>query len=167
VNIRRWTALLVLALSVSAAAACGDAETSDPTPVQTFKITPAATGSPSPPATEPAPDGTATPPAEETATAPAGEGTTLEIAGINTTFDVEELTAPAGAITVVFDNRDGGVLHNIHFFRGSDADGEDVAETELEPGPLIQTLTMELEPGEYFYQCDAHPATMTGTLIVT
>jgi plastocyanin len=174
VTVRRWIALAALSLALVGGAACGNAEESDPTPVQTFKITPAATRSPSAPATEPAaetatvPAGeTATEPIEETATAPSGEGTTLEVVGLNTLFDVQELTAPAGTITVVFDNRDGGIVHNIHFYRGTDATGEDIAATELEPGPVVQELTMELEPGEYFYVCDAHPATMTGILTVT
>jgi plastocyanin len=90
----------------------------------------------------------------------------LEIAAISNEFDVEELRAPAGSITVEFDNRDGGIPHNIHFFKGDDAEGESVAETTLEVGPIEQTLTFDVEPGTYYYRCDVHPTTMEGTLTV-
>ena len=146
------------------AAACGQTGNADPTPVQTFKITPAAnsTSAPSPAAP------TAVPTTDEPPAPPAtpGEATVLEVAGITNEFDVEELTAPPGSITVEFDNRDSGVVHNIHFYRGADDEGESVAESELESGPIKQTVTFDAEPGEYYYVCDAHPTTMEGTLTV-
>lgn len=152
----------LLALGALAGWACGDIGDTDPTPVQTFKITPAANATAAPqasaetdaPAVQPTPpDGT-------------GGASTIEIAGINNTFDVEEVTAPAGSITIDFDNRDSGIVHNIHVFLGSDNEGESVAETELEVGPIEQTVTFDAEPGEYYYVCDAHPTTMEGTLTV-
>jgi plastocyanin len=97
---------------------------------------------------------------------PPAAGEPIVIAGIGNTFDVEEVSAPAGTITIEFDNRDAGVIHNIHFFAGSNSDGATVAETELEVGPIKQTLTFDAQPGEYFYQCDAHPTTMEGNLTV-
>jgi plastocyanin len=97
----------------------------------------------------------------------AGAATTLALEGLNSTFSTELLEAPAGTVTIEFDNRDGGVVHNVHVFLGEDNTGEDVGETELEVGPVQQTLTMTLEPGDYFYVCDAHPTTMSGTLRVT
>jgi plastocyanin len=159
--------LVGLALIAFAAWGCGETGDADPTPVRTFKITPAANATVTSVATEPA--GSPTAPAVTTPTAvpgTPGAGTTIEIAGISNEFDVEEVTAPAGPITVIFDNRDGGVLHNIHFFAGDDADGEDVGETELEVGPIEQVLELNLEPGEYYYRCDAHPTTMEGILTV-
>jgi len=149
--------LTVLVAASAAAAACESGVAADPTPVQTWKITPAA-------------GGTSTPRPQVTSTAmPAGTpaaGNEFTIRGISNEFDVEEITAPAGAITIIFDNRDGGVVHNIHFFEGTDDEGADAGETALEPGPVVQTLPLDLEPGEYYYQCDAHPTTMTGTLTV-
>jgi len=131
--------------------------------VQTFKITPAAN------ATVP-PDTTAvssTTPASDSTSAPTGAaGAPLTLVGISNTFDPEELAAPAGRVTIEFDNRDGGVVHNLHVYTGDDNDGESVGETELEVGPVTQTLTMDLAPGEHFYVCDAHPNTMSGTLTV-
>jgi plastocyanin len=70
-------------------------------------------------------------------------------------------------VTVVLDNRDAGVVHNIHFFKGEDANGEEIAQTDLEAGEVVQELNMDLTPGAYYYQCDAHPTTMKGTLEVS
>lgn len=171
---RNWMRFAMIAAGAVAllAAGCADTdETADPTPVQTWKITPASTGqppaeTPTPAATE-APAATEVPAATEAPGTPSADGTVLQVVAVSNTFDVEELTAPAGTITIEFDNQDSGVVHNIHFFEGEDASGEDVAATELEIGPVEQTLTMELEPGTYFYQCDAHPTTMKGILTVT
>jgi plastocyanin len=141
--------------------ACGETSNADPTPVQTWKITPASGGGVA----------TATPAtADETPTQPSGSGggeTVLQLVGANTLFDKDELDAPAGTITIEFDNKDGGIPHNVNVFAGEDATGESVGATELEVGPVQQTLTLVLEPGTYFYQCDAHPATMAGILTVT
>jgi plastocyanin len=81
-------------------------------------------------------------------------------------FDKQLLRASAGEITIEHDNQDPGIVHNVHVFEGSDMTGESMGLTELEPGLGQQTLTLELEPGEYYYVCDAHIATMSGTLIV-
>lgn len=155
---------MALVMAAGASIACGDTTEADPTPVQTWKITPAAGGGAA----------TATPASAETpgATATASDttptaGGALQIAGVSSTFDVEELTAAAGTVTIEFDNRDAGVVHNLNVFKGADAQGESVGATELEVGPVQQTLTLELEAGGYFYQCDAHPTTMKGTLTVT
>jgi plastocyanin len=90
----------------------------------------------------------------------------LTLVSLNTLYDKSELHASAGEVTITHDNQDGGILHNVHVYLGSDATGEDMGATELEAGPAEQTLTLNLEPGEYYYVCDAHPATMFGTLIV-
>jgi plastocyanin len=90
----------------------------------------------------------------------------LTLVSKNTLYDKTELSAKAGEITIKHDNQDPGIVHNVHVYKGSDATGEDMGATELEAGPGQQTLVLNLEPGEYFYVCDAHPATMSGTLTV-
>jgi plastocyanin len=153
--------MTVFATILLGADGCASDVASDPTPVQTFKITPAAdaTAAPSPDASRQAPSPTNSAPAP-------GGSEPIAISGISSEFDLEEVSAPPGRITVEFDNRDAGVIHNIHFFAGTDNDGESVTETELEVGPIKQTLTFNVEAGEYFYQCDAHPTTMEGILRV-
>lgn len=96
-------------------------------------------------------------------------GRELRIAARDVRFDVAELAAPAGvSFTVIFGNRDQGITHNLAVYRsGPPATGE-VAKTQITPGPATQRLAVPpLEAGRYFYQCDIHPATMTGTLVVS
>ncbi len=92
--------------------------------------------------------------------------TELTIIGQGTAFDKDTLLGVAGqALTITFDNRDAGIAHNIHFFKGSDATGSEVSATEVAPGPVVQTLAIApLDAGAYFYQCDVHPGQMEGTL---
>ncbi|HET6614976.1 MAG TPA: plastocyanin/azurin family copper-binding protein [Dehalococcoidia bacterium] len=162
--IMRGAVVAAVLLIAAGSIACGDTTEADPTPVQTWKITPAAGGGAA----------TATPAAVETADATTtasdatpGAGGALQIAGVGSTFDVEDLTASAGAVTIEFDNRDAGVVHNLHVFKGTSAQGESVDATDIEVGPVQQTLELDLEAGDYYYQCDAHPTTMKGTLTVS
>ena len=151
----------VLVVGILGAIACGEAEEFDPTPVLTPKITPASGGSS---ATTPATEATSEPTAS---TSPAsGEAQEFTVVGSNTLLDVTEISAKPGTITIIFKNQDGGILHNIAFYKGEDATAELAGGTELKAGPVEQTLTMTLEAGSYYYQCDAHPATMSGTLTV-
>jgi plastocyanin len=96
-----------------------------------------------------------------------GEGNEVTLVSKNTLFDKSELEATAGEVTIIHDNQDGGIIHNVHVYKGSDADGEDKGMTELEAGPVVQELELTLDEGEHFYVCDSHPATMSGTLTVT
>jgi plastocyanin len=72
---------------------------------------------------------------------------------------------PAGErFTICFDNRDTGVQHN--FAAYEEQGGDVLGRTEIESAPAVQTLELgPLDAGEYWYQCDVHPTTMTGTLI--
>jgi plastocyanin len=90
----------------------------------------------------------------------------LTLIAKNTLWDKTELKAEPGEVTIEVDNQDAGIVHNLHVYAGSDATGEEVGMTELEAGPVKQTLTFTAEPGDYFYVCDAHPATMAGTLTI-
>jgi plastocyanin len=156
-------ALLALAtLAIIAGAGCGTSRPFDPTPVKTFKITPAAaTRSPAAAATAPA-----TAPATAAAVGDGADAPPLDLIGRDSKFDRTELSASAGAVTIRFDNRDAGVPHNVHVYRGTGAGGESMGQTELDAGPVKQELRLNLQPGAYYYQCDAHPSTMKGTLTV-
>ena len=100
------------------------------------------------------------------ATPGSGDGTTLTLIAKNTLWDKSELKAKPGTVTFQMDNQDDGIPHNIHVYKGKDNTGQDMGMTELEAGPVKQTLTLELTAGEYFFVCDVHPATMAGKLEV-
>ena len=83
-----------------------------------------------------------------------------------TVFDTGCLVAPAGdPFTINYDNEAAGVTHNVNVF--TEEGGDSIAATALEAGPVQQTLDLDaLDPGDYFFHCDAHPDTMFGTLAV-
>ncbi len=96
-----------------------------------------------------------------------GDAAVLVLTAQNIRLDKSSLTAPAGAITIRFENRDNGVPHSLHFFAGVDATSASTAHTEISVGPTTATLTVNLAAGPYFYQCDVHPSIMNGVLTVT
>ncbi|MBI5287579.1 MAG: cupredoxin domain-containing protein [Chloroflexi bacterium] len=144
-------AMLVAAAVGLSAAACGggsdDGNGGEPTkaPAATSAATSAS-------GTEPASNG--------------GAASTIDLVAKNTLWDKTELEAKAGKVTFNVDNQDAGLVHNLHIYKGKDADGTDLGATELEAGPVKQKLELELEAGEHFFTCDAHPATMSGKLEV-
>jgi len=116
---------------------------------------------PSPAATAPA----VTPSPRATGTAPAGA--VLTITARNLAFDKTTLQAPAGKVTVEFNNQDAGVMHDFHLFKGDSASGQSLGATSIKAGPGTESMTFDLTPGTYYYQCDVHPTTMNGTLTVS
>jgi mono/diheme cytochrome c family protein/plastocyanin len=107
--------------------------------------------------------------AEPTAT-PAPPSATLAITSQANLFSLAQMNAlPGVPLTLTHDNQDDGVQHNWELFANEEAvaAGEDaIAATEIESGPVVQTLNFgPLDEGEYYYQCAIHPGTMFGTLI--
>jgi plastocyanin len=86
----------------------------------------------------------------------------------NLVFDKRSIAASPGAsVTVTLVNEDAGVTHNISFYTNNRAT------TAIEVGPLfpgVATQAMQFEApasaGNYFFRCDAHPDTMTGSFAV-
>lgn len=93
-----------------------------------------------------------------------GSNTRIELVAENLEFDRDELRAPAMAqVVVVLDNQDEGVLHNFSLYE-SEAVQEALTIGELFAG--VETREHEFETresGTYFFRCDVHPDTMTGT----
>ena len=85
--------------------------------------------------------------------------TEFTIVAENIKWDLDRVIVPAGQeITATIDNRDRGILHNLH------VKSPDDPKTELEKGPMTQTLRFTIDkPGSYEFLCDAHP-NMTGTV---
>lgn len=83
-----------------------------------------------------------------------------------TGFAETTLSAPADkAFTICFDNQDSSVPHNVDVY--DHQGGTSIAKGNVITGPAQELLDVPGEPaGTYFYQCDIHPQTMTGTLTV-
>jgi plastocyanin len=98
-------------------------------------------------------------------------GTSLTIAAppgaAGNGFETDCLAAPAGeAFTIEFDNSDTGQLHNVGIYQSQG--GEAFFQGEIITAP--DTAAYEVEPieeaGQYHFQCDVHPTTMSGTFVV-
>jgi plastocyanin len=148
--------MALLGLALVAVAGCNSEVDADPTPVATFKITPAS--GTRPPASP-------TPVAQATSAAPGAE-VSISTGGSTLKFDQSQLQAVAGAVRITFDNRDSGIPHNINVFDGSDSSATSLGATSVAAGPIKQELTLNLSPGKYYFHCDVHPTTMKGTLTV-
>ena len=78
-------------------------------------------------------------------------------------FSTDCLVAPAGeTFTINYANADT-VPHNLHVY--TELGGDSIAATDLVAGPIEDPLDVDaLDAPEYYFQCDAHPDTMVGTL---
>ncbi len=83
-------------------------------------------------------------------------------------FDRAEIVVPVGQdVTIRADNQDGSIPHNFSIYTSADsyASGERaIASTEICAAPCVRSLTVDLEPGSYFFLCDVHPL-MRGSVI--
>ncbi|HEU4527161.1 MAG TPA: cupredoxin domain-containing protein [Actinomycetota bacterium] len=96
-----------------------------------------------------------------------GGGPSIQVAAQNIAFDTDTIELPADTpATIVFDNRDAGVQHNIAIYE-DDTLAAELFKGELITGPeTIEYQIPPLPPGEYFFQCDVHP-NMNGVVVVT
>ena len=81
-------------------------------------------------------------------------------------FRPETLSVPsAQPVTVEFDNQDPGIQHNVVIFGGEDDSAPVLFDGEVTTGVAAVEYPIEpLEPGSYFFHCEIHPTTMTGTI---
>jgi nitrite reductase (NO-forming) len=95
------------------------------------------------------------------------DGTKLSITAQNAVFTTDCLAAPAGkSFTIAFDNQDPGVPHNVSIYTDDSASNA-LFTGELVSGPKKIVYKVDaLEAGTYFFRCDVHPTTMTGTFVV-
>ena len=145
----------------------------EPPATDTVTVTVVAGGAetPTPEATPTAePTATMTPTATTTpeATIP-GLNSSVDLTAQNLAFNLDTITVQAGAqVTVNFNNMDTGVPHNFAAYTDASAATPIFVGTVFSgPGTTTYTFTAPSTPGTYFFRCDVHPETMTGTFIVT
>ena len=96
-----------------------------------------------------------------------GGDVTVNMIAQNLQFNIRSITASAGVeVTIIFDNRDA-VPHNVAFYTNRSASST-IFKGELITGPrtINEGFTSPSSAGSYFFRCDVHPDTMTGTFIV-
>jgi len=101
-------------------------------------------------------------------TMPPGQTIPLSLVAKNNAFNISTITVPAGAAVVMtFDNQDR-FPHNVALYTDSTA-RTTIYKGEIITGPKVITYTFNApsQPGTYFFRCDVHPSTMTGSFVVT
>jgi plastocyanin len=83
-------------------------------------------------------------------------------------FSSDALSAePGRPIDLEFDNEDTGIGHNVVVFDGADDKAPTLFEGTVVTGPTTTQYQIKaLTDGSYFFHCEIHPTTMTGTLSV-
>jgi plastocyanin len=93
----------------------------------------------------------------------AEEGVVVSAAGV--AFDTAELSLPADEETTITFNNDDSVDHNIAIYE--EEGGEELFKGEIVGGGSSSDYAVPALPsGEYYFQCDLHPA-MNGSAVVT
>ena len=81
-------------------------------------------------------------------------------------FDQNTLTVPAGAqVTMNFNNKDS-IPHYFALYTDSTASKVIFKGDIVSSKSIVYQFTAPTTPGTYFFRCDIHPTSMTGTFKV-
>lgn len=91
---------------------------------------------------------------------------TAPVGAAETGFSEGSVTVPAGdPFLLVFDNQDPQQPHNVVISASDAPDAEQFLREEPYLGPEVKRWEVEpLEEGSFFFFCEVHPTTMTGSL---
>ena len=95
-------------------------------------------------------------------------GASLQLTAQNLAFSTRALSATAGQpVQLAFTNADAGVVHNFALFNNQSKTTR-IYGSQPDTGPKQENLTFAAPaaPGSYFFVCEAHPDTMTGSFTV-
>lgn len=95
------------------------------------------------------------------------ESVTVGISASSFAFNTSTITVPAGAdVTVIFDNKDSGVQHNVAFYE-TKAANKPIYVGEIITGLATITYSFKApeKPGTYIFRCDIHTF-MSGDFVV-
>ena len=96
------------------------------------------------------------------------QNVTINLIAQGLAFNQGTITVPAGAsVTMNFDNKDTYIVHNFALYTDSSASTSIfIGQTITGPATVTYKFTAPTTPGNYFFRCDVHPTTMTGTFVV-
>lgn len=83
-------------------------------------------------------------------------------------FDPTQVTVPAGtSVTIVANNVAGGVPHSFALYTSQEAAGggeAPIVETDTCTGPCEEQVELNLDGGQYYFRCEVHGDSMSGSL---
>ena len=143
---KQLVALMIIGVMLLALVACSPAPATTTVPTLNPTQTPTPTATPAP-----------------------GPAIAIDLVAQGMAFDKGTLTVSAGAsVTLNFNNKDSGIPHNFALYTNSSATTQIfVGQTITGPSTTTYTFAAPSTAGTYFFRCDVHPATMTGSFIVT
>jgi plastocyanin len=107
------------------------------------------------------------PTADATKVADQEPQTTFDLVAKNNKFEQKILVAKAGAdIKVSMSNQDGGTLHNFALYTDKSAKTNLYRGEAFEGKKVVDDTFKAPDAGIYFFRCDVHPDSMTGSFIV-
>ena len=100
---------------------------------------------------------------------PGAPGGALPLTANGLKFGASELDAKSGGqITIHFVNQDQQIAHNVVVFNGNGPTAPVLFTGPPVTGPGAADYSFKAPPpGRYFFHCQFHPTTMTGTLVIT
>ena len=96
-----------------------------------------------------------------------GEGNgAITLSAANVAFDTNQLSLPADEETTIHFVNEDSAPHNFSIYETEAADKDLFVGRNIDGGSETDYEVPALEAGEYFFRCDLHPTSMTGSVTV-